>query len=89
MEFRGDHRDGRVEPVAEVEDPVGLALGKSGDLYAAQPRLGKVLRIKQDATRIALMEGLNEPRDPLFDAAGRLYVAETGAGRILRLTADF
>ena len=80
---------GRVEPVADVEVPVGLALGRSGDLYVAQPQVGKVSRIKPDGTRITLIEGLNGPRDPAFDAAGNLHIAETGAGRILRLTDSF
>ena len=42
-----------------------------------------------DGTRLTLIEGLNEPRDPAFDDAGNLYVAETGAGRIVRMTGDF
>ena len=82
-------KKGRLQPVAIIEDPVGIAIGKSGDLYVAQPQAGKVSRIKMDGTRITLIEGLNEPRDPAFDAAGNLYVAETGAGRILKITGDF
>ena len=32
-----------------------------------------------DGTRLTLIEGLNEPRDPaFFDDAGNLYVAENG-----------
>lgn len=77
---------GRLQPVAAVEDPVGI---KSGDLYVAQPQAGMVSRVKMDGTRITLIEGLNEPRDPAFDEAGNLFVAETGAGRILKMTGDF
>jgi sugar lactone lactonase YvrE len=80
---------GRLQPVATVEDPVGVAIGKSGDLYVAQPQAGKVSRVKLDGTRVTLIEGLNEPRDPAFDEAGNLFVAETGAGRILKMTGDF
>ena len=80
---------GQLQPVATVEDPVGVAIGKSGDLYVAQPQAGKFSRIKLDGTRITLIEGLNEPRDPTFDEAGNLFVAETGAGRILKMTGDF
>jgi sugar lactone lactonase YvrE len=82
-------RRGDVEAVAEVEDPVGIAVGISGDLYVTQPQAGKVSRIRPVGTRITLLEGLNGPRDPVFDAAGNLYVVETGAGRILRITGDF
>jgi hypothetical protein len=28
-------------------------------------------------------------KEPVFDATGNLYVAETGAGRILRITGDY
>jgi len=80
---------GRLQRVAAVEDPVGIAIGKSGDLYVAQPQAGKVSRVKMDGTRITLIEGLNEPRDPAFDEAGNLFVAETGSGRILRIMGDF
>jgi len=82
-------RKGQLQPVATVEDPVGVAIGKSGDLYVAQPQAGKVSRVKMDGTRITLFEGLNEPRDPAFDEAGNLFVAETGMGRILRMTGDY
>ena len=80
---------GRLQPIAAVEHPVGIAIGKSGDLYVAQPQAGKVSRVKMDGTSITLIEGLNEPRDPAFDEAGNLFVAETGAGRILKMTGDF
>ena len=82
-------RKGRLQPVATVEDPVGIAIGKSGDLYVAQPQAGRVSRVKMDGTRVTLIEGLNEPRDPAFDEAGNLYVAETGTGRILKLSGDY
>lgn len=81
--------NGRVRTVAEVEDPVGIAIGRSGDLYVAQPQVGTVARVKIDGTRVVLIEGLNGPRDPVFDDAGNLYVAETGAGRILMIEGDF
>ena len=82
-------RKGRLHPVATVEDPVGVAIGKSGDLYVAQPQAGKVSRVKMDGTIVILIEGLNEPRDPAFDEAGNLFVSETGAGRILKLSGDY
>lgn len=80
---------GRVESVAQLEVPVGLAFGKSGDLYVSQPQVGKVARIKPDGTLITLIEGAQLPHDPAFDAAGNLYIGETGTGRILKLTGDF
>jgi hypothetical protein len=84
----------RCEAGSEIRPVSGMgytvfAIGKSGDLYVAQPQAGKVSRIKMDGTRITLIEGLNEPRDPAFDEAGNLYVAETGAGRIIKMTGEF
>ena len=55
----------------------------------AQPQVGKVSRIKPDGTRITLLQGLRDPRDPAFDASGSLYVAETDTGRILKLTGKY
>lgn len=80
---------GAVQPFAQIDRPVGLALGKSGDLYVAQPQVGKVSRVTSDGRVTVLFEGLNEPRDPVFDAAGNLYFAETMAGRILKVSGKF
>jgi sugar lactone lactonase YvrE len=82
-------RKGRLQPVAAVEDPVGIAIGKYGVLYVAQPQAGKVSKVKMDGTIVILIEGLNEPRNPAFDEAGNLFVAETGAGRILKMSGDY
>ena len=57
--------------VADVERPVGLAFGPSGDLYVAQPQAGKVTRVKPDGTRITLLQGLKEPRDPGLRLLGK------------------
>lgn len=81
--------DGKLEPFAQIDGAVGIVLGRSGDLYVAQRRAGKFSRIKPDGTRITLLEGLKDPRDPAFDAAGNLYLAETGADRILKLSGDY
>jgi DNA-binding beta-propeller fold protein YncE len=80
---------GKVQRLADVERPVGMVLGRSGDLYVAQPFAGRISKIKPDGTRITLLEDLKEPRDPAFDKAGILYVAETKTGRILKLSGDY
>jgi sugar lactone lactonase YvrE len=66
-----------------------VAIGPSGDLYIAEKRAGRLLRIKQDGKAEIVLQGLTTPRDPAFDNDGNLYVAETDAGRILRVSGDF
>jgi len=80
---------GAPQPFADVAGPVGLAFGRSGDLYVAQPQAHRVTRIQPDGTRHIFAADLNEPRDPAFDGAGNLYLAETLAGRILKYAGAF
>lgn len=79
---------GLVRTFAEAAGPVGIAVGPSGDLYVAQPQARRVSRIKSDGTRSILAADLNEPRDPVFDRKGNLYIAETLAGRIIVFTGN-
>jgi large repetitive protein len=80
---------GSLRPFADIEGPVGLSFGPSGDLYVAQPQAHRVTRIKPDGTKLTLARDLDEPRDPVFDAAGSLYLAETLGGRILKFSGHF
>jgi len=80
---------GTLRPFADVEGPVGLSFGPSGDLYVAQPQAHRVTRIKPNGTKHTFATDLNEPRDPVFDLAGSLYLAETLGGRILKFSGDF
>jgi sugar lactone lactonase YvrE len=68
---------------------VGVTIGRSGDIYVPEPKAGKLIRIRPDGTLTVLLEGLRGPRDPVFDAQGNLYIAETDGGRILKLSGDF
>lgn len=82
--------DGSVAPVASnIDTPIGLAVGPSGDIYVPASKAGKLYRIKRDGTRVLVLEGLARPRDPIFDRNGDLYLAETDAGRVLKLVGDF
>lgn len=82
--------DGKVEVAAsDVGFAVGVAIGNSGDIYLALRRVGQLLRIRPDGARRVLLEGLRAPRDPVIDAQGNLYLAETEAGRILKLPGHY
>ena len=82
--------DGQLEVFAgDAGMPVGIALGQSGDLYMAQRSDGKVVRVRKSGTRLTLLDRLKSPRDPAFDAAGNLLIAETETGRVLKLVGKY
>jgi streptogramin lyase len=80
---------GQLRPLADIAGPVGLAIGRSGDLYVAQPQAHRVSRVTPAGQASEFARDLNEPRDPVFDRHGNLYIAETLAGRILVFAGSF
>jgi len=80
---------GQVRPFAEVAGPVGLAIGPSGDVYVTQPQAHRMSRITPAGQTSEFARDLDEPRDPVFDRQGKLYIAETLAGRILVFSGKF
>jgi sugar lactone lactonase YvrE len=93
--------DGGPATKARLSDPYGLALDAKGNLYVAEPDEGVVRRIdtrgvittvagtgqlgfsgdKGPANRAKL----NAPFGLVMDAAGNLYIADNGNGRIRRV----
>lgn len=67
------------------ERPTGLAVDEEGNLYAADTGAGAIRVITPKGIATTLVKGLNEPTG-LCWYAGSLYVAETGAHRILKIT---
>jgi streptogramin lyase len=80
---------GQVRPFADVAGPVGLVIGASGDVYVTQPQAHRISRITPAGKTSEFARDLNEPRDPVFDRQGNLYIAETLAGRILVFSGKF
>jgi sugar lactone lactonase YvrE len=80
---------GQVVAFADVAGPVGIAIARSGDVFVAQPQARQVSRISAGGKRSDFATDLDEPRDPVFDSRGNLYVAETLAGRILVYAGSF
>lgn len=70
-----------------LPSPVGLAVGAAGEIYVSDSRLGQVFAIRPGAAEARPLEldtPLRQPTGLAFDAAaGRLYVAETAAHRVL------
>lgn len=82
--------DGKVDVIAaNIELPIGVVIGPSGDLYVAARNAGQLLRITLSGNRTVLLDGLKTPRDPAFNAKGELFVAESAAGRVLKVTGRF
>ncbi len=69
--------------------PRGLLFAPSGDLYVVEQASGDITKIAPDGQRTRITKDLSNPHDLAMDAEGNLYVAETGASRILGLTDDF
>lgn len=85
-------KDAKVETVnaheadggrAVFERPAGLAVDDAGALYIADAGSGKIRRVNTDGAASTVAEGLNEPMG-LCWKDGALYIAETGAHRIVK-----
>ena len=64
--------------------PTGLAVDDLGNLYVANTGTGAVFRITGDGLTTVYCRNLNSPTG-LFWYGGELYVAETGANRIVKI----
>jgi sugar lactone lactonase YvrE len=93
--------DGGPATKARLSDPYGLAFDAEGNLYVAEPDEGVVRRIDRKGIittfagtgrlgfsgdgGAATKAKLNNPFGLVFDAAGNLYIADNGNGRIRRV----
>ena len=67
------------------DHPTGLAFESTGYLYVSDTHTGAIRIISPDGKADTLIDGLNNPTG-IFWAGDSLYVAETGAHRILKVT---
>jgi len=95
--------DGSVRTVANVEAPGRIALGPGGELFIACPSRHTVLRVDKDGAvktvagmGVAGFAGdggpaaaslLNAPADVAVDAAGNVFIADSGNRRVRKLAA--
>ena len=79
-------RDGAVTTLAglPVEYPTGLAADGEGGLYVASTQSGEIWLLSPEGTVTLVATGLDDPMG-LCWAGGALYVAETGAHRVIKL----
>lgn len=64
------------------DKPSGLATDKNGDLYVSDTGRGAIRKITTSGEVQTVIEGLNRPMGLCY-ADGILYVAETGANRVI------
>lgn len=64
--------------------PTGLATDMAGNLYVANTGTGVIIRITPDGQATTWFQGLKEPTG-LFWYQNSLYIAETGAHRVVKL----
>ena len=100
----GDGGDGGPALEAMFEYPSGLVLDGDGNLYVADDYANKVRRISADGTITtvagdgtadshgdggpAIEAGLSSPDDVVIAPDGTLYIAESDANRVRRVTPD-
>ncbi|SEL64659.1 hypothetical protein SAMN04487770_11441 [Butyrivibrio sp. ob235] len=74
---------GGKEKPCEFNNPTGLATDNNGNLYVSNTGEGEIIRITGDGKADKVLVNLNEPMG-LYIFDGFLYIAETGANRIVK-----
>lgn len=70
----------------DLAGPRGLVFGRSGELYIAEQSGGSVAKIGRDGRIVRIAKGFSHPHDLAIDAQGYLYLADSGADRIARIS---
>lgn len=95
---RADGRAGPMVPLtprAGFERPIGIAIDRLGALYVSAPAARvdaqrsqqTIVKLPTNGDGSLFAARLDSPRGLAFDSHGNLYVADGGAGRILRFLA--
>jgi DNA-binding beta-propeller fold protein YncE len=87
-------RDGRTHSVVDgLNEPAGLAMDQSGNLYVSQhaqgiPEAGSIIKIATTGEQSTFAEGFTGPSGMTIDQTGNLFVANFHDNSISRITLD-
>ena len=70
-----------------LNQPSGVAVDGSGDLFIADSGNNRVVEVKADGTQVTVASGLNQPFGVAVDGSGDLFIADTGNSRVMKVTA--
>ena len=73
----------------QLNEPRGVFVDNSGNLYVADTNNGRVQKFAPGATQgETLIQGLNQPLDVSVDASGNIYVVEQGTHQVSKWASD-
>lgn len=79
---------GTVTPFGSTSGAEGMAVTSAGNLLVADSSDNVVYQFTPSGTRTVFAAGLNAPSDIAIDANGNVFVANTGAGEVVKLSPD-
>jgi uncharacterized protein (TIGR03437 family) len=86
---RAGFTDNRPAVTAQLQNPYGLALDRTGNLYVADLGNARVRRISPDGLITTIAGGaqspLVQPRNVAVDFAGNIYISDFGGHRVYRV----
>ena len=77
-----------VVPATGLNEPYGVAVDGSGDVFIADIGNNQVVEVKADGTQTTVGSGLNEPYGVAVDGSGDVFIADTGNNRVVEVKAD-
>src|SRR2546421_660384 len=84
----GNTGDGGPALAAQLNNPMGMAIDASGNLFVADRDANVVRRISFAGGISTVATALNGPFGLAVDSAGTLYVADTGNQRVVKVAAN-
>jgi streptogramin lyase len=81
----GEHGKDRSVLIGDLEGPVGLVGGSSGEVFVTEAFSGQVSTVKSNGEKTVIARDLKMPEGIALAPDGKLIVAEVGAKRIVEI----